>query len=89
MRGFLLGLAVIVALVVSILAVRPGGFRLQLRLAARRFRIVLVLGGVFVLGSAVIRLVFDSGPVVDYGPAVLALCLGVAFMIWGRDPVRG
>jgi hypothetical protein len=89
LRGFLLGLLVIVALMGSILAVRPGGLRLQLRLAARRLRIILVLGGIFVLGSAVIRFAFTSGPVVDFGPAALAVCLGVAFMIWGRDPVRG
>ncbi len=87
MRGFLLGLLVIVAMTVSVLAVRPGGFRRQLRLAARRFRLVLVLGGVFVFGSLVIRLAFKEGPVVDFGPAVLGVALGIAFVIFGRDPV--
>ncbi|TMC53860.1 MAG: hypothetical protein E6J20_05570 [Chloroflexi bacterium] len=76
-------------LVVSILAVRPGGFRRQLLLAARRLRIALVLGGVFVVGSVVIRLAFRSGPVVDFGPAVLALALAVAFLFVARDPVEG
>ena len=89
MRGFLLGVVVIVALMVSILAVRPGGLRLQLQLAGRRLRIILVLGGIFLLGSAIMRLAFTSGPVADFGPAALAVCLAVAFLIWGRDPVGG
>ncbi len=86
MRGFLVGLVVIVAMTVSVLAIRPGGFRRQLRLVARRFRLVLVLGGIFVFGSLVIRLAFKEGPVVDFGPAALGLVLGIAFIIWGRDP---
>ena len=89
MRGFLLGLVVLMGFVVSILAIRPGGFRRQLRLAARRLRIALVLGGVFVFGSVVIRLAFKSGPVVDFGPAVLALTLAIAFLFVARDPVAG
>ena len=88
MRGFLLGLIVIVAMTLSVLAVRPGGFRRQLRLVARRFRIVLVLGGIFVFGSLIIRLAFRDGPIVDFGPAALGVALGAAFMILGRDPVR-
>lgn len=86
MRGFLVGLVVIVAMTVSVLAIRPGGFRRQLRLVARRFRLVLVLGGIFVFGSLVIRLAFKEGPLVDFGPAALGLVLGIAFIIWGRDP---
>jgi len=86
LRGFLLGLVVLVVLSVTVLSVRPGGIRLQLRLVARRFRIMLVLGGIFVLGSAAVRLAFSSGPVLDFGPLALAVVLAVGFMIWGRDP---
>lgn len=86
MRGFLLGLVVIVVLAVTVLSVRPGGLRLQLRLVARRVRIMLVLGGIFVLGSAAIRLAFSSGPVLDFGPIALAVALAIGFIIWGRDP---
>jgi hypothetical protein len=85
-RGFVLGLAVIAAMTVSVLAIRPGGFRRQLRLAARRFRIVLVLGGIFVFGSLIMRLAFKDGPVVDFGPAALGVVLAVAFIILARDP---
>jgi hypothetical protein len=85
-RGFLFGLVVIVFLTGTILAIRPGGFKRQLRLAGRRFRIMLVLGGVFVFGSLALRLAFPEGPVADFGPAVLAVGLAVGFVIWGRDP---
>ncbi len=89
MRGFLFGLVVIVFVTGTILAIRPGGFRRQLRLAARRFRIMLVLGGIFVFGSLAIRVAFPSGPVADFGPALLALGLAIGFIIWGRDPIPG
>ena len=86
MRGFLLGLALLTVLAVSVLAVRPGGFRRQLRLVARRFRIVLALGGAYVFGSLVIRLLFTSGPVSEWGPVALALVLAVVFVFAARDP---
>ena len=52
MRGFLLGLILIVGLSLSILSLRPGGIRRQLRFAARRFRIMLILCGVFLIAAA-------------------------------------
>ena len=86
MRGFFAGLVVIVLLSVTVLAARPGGIRNQLRLAARRFRIVLVLGGVYVFGSLVMRVLFTTGPVADYGPIALAVVLAVVFVVVGQDP---
>ena len=85
-RGFVLGLVLVVGLVTTILSLRPGGFRRQLKNAARRLRIFLVLGGIYLAGTLVIRLAFPDGPVSDYGPAALALVLGVAFVIAGQDP---
>lgn len=86
MRGFVFGLVLVVAFTAIVLSVRPGGFRRQLRLVARRLRIVLWLGGIYVVGSIVIRLAFPDGPVADYGPAALALALVVVFIIVGQDP---
>ena len=80
-----MGLLVIVGVALTVLSIRPGGLRRQLRLAARRFRIVLVLGGIWMLGSLIIRLAFPNGPVSDYGPAVIAIVLGVVFMFIGQD----
>ena len=71
----------------SILSLRPGGLRRQLRFAARRFRITLILGGVFLVGSGVMRLTFPEGPVADFGPPALALVLAGIFLVIGRDPV--
>jgi hypothetical protein len=86
MRGFLLGLILIVGLTMSILSLRPGGLRRQLRFAARRFRITLILAGVFLVGSAIIRLGFPEGPVADFGPPALAVVLAAVFLVVGRDP---
>jgi hypothetical protein len=86
MRGFAIGLVMILGLVLSVLSSRPGGLRRQLRFAARRFRVGLLLGGVYLVGSAVIRLAFSQGPVSDFGPPVLALVLVAVFMLLGQDP---
>jgi hypothetical protein len=86
MRGFLIGLVFLVGLSVSVLSLRPGGLRRQLRFVARRFRLTLVLGGIFFTGSLIIRLAFPDGAMADYGPPVLATVLAVAFMVLGRDP---
>lgn len=86
MRGFLIGLIVIVGLSLSILSLRPGGIRRQLRFAGRRFRIMLILGGIFLIGSGIVRLAFLDGPVADFGPPALAIVLGAVFVVIGRDP---
>ena len=86
MRGFLIGLALIAVFAATVLSLRPGGLRRQLRMVARRLRIFLVLGGVYLAGSIAIRLLFSGGPVADYGPAALALVLAVVFVIVAQDP---
>ena len=86
MRGFAFGLILIVVLGLTILSLRPGGLRRQLRFAARRFRIMLILGGFFLLGSTIIRLAFPEGAVADYGPPALAMALAAVFFVVGRDP---
>ena len=88
MRGFVLGIFVFVGLAITVLSFRPGGLRLQLRYAARRLRIVLILGGVYVLGSSIVRLVMPDGPIAEYVPAGLAIVLLIVFLFVGRDPGR-
>jgi len=85
-RGIFIGAILAFGLTLSILMLRPGGIRRQLRLIGRRFRIVLVLLGLYVMGSLVIRLVFPSGPVSDWGPPVLATVMAVVFVFVGQDP---
>lgn len=86
MRGFFFGLALLVVLGVTVLSFRPGGIRRQLRFVARRFRIMLVLGGIFVAGSTIMRVAASQGVIADYGPPALAIVLAGVFMIVGRDP---
>lgn len=85
-RGIAIGFVLLMLLSLTVLTIRPGGLRRQLRLMARRFRIVLVLGGAYVFGSLVIRLLFTSGPVNEWGPVALALILAVVFLFAARDP---
>ncbi len=86
MRGFLFGLVLIVALTATVLSIRPGGIRRQLRLAARRLRIVLWLGGAYLAGSIAIRLAFPTGPVSDYALPALAIVLAAVFLVAAQDP---
>ncbi len=86
MRGIVFGLVLMVALSVIVLSIRPGGLRRQLRLAARRLRLVLVLGGLYLILSTVIRVFFPDGWVADYAPPVMALVLAGAFLVLAQDP---
>ena len=86
MRSFAIGLIFLVFFSVTVLSLRPGGLRQQLRFAARRLRIVLVLGGIYVAVSTIVRLVFQEGPIIDYGLPALAIVLAGAFLVLGRDP---
>jgi len=87
-RGFLLGLVLLIAVSLSVLSLRPGGLRQQLRFAARRLRIVLILGGVYVAFSTVVGLLFPHGSIAEYGPPVMALVLLAVFLVAARDPVQ-
>ena len=86
MRSFFIGLVLLVAFSATALGLRPGGLRRQLRFAARRFRIALGLGGVYVVASTAIRLLFTSGPISDFGPPLIAAILIVAYLFLARDP---
>lgn len=86
MRGFLLGFILVIALGVTILSIRPGGFRRQLRFAARRLRLVIALGAVYVVGSAILRYGFPEGQITDFGTPVLAVILLGVFFVLGQDP---
>ena len=85
MRGFLIGLVLLVFLSITILSLRPGGIRRQLRFAARRLRLALVLGGIYVVATALVRIFFPEGALADWGPPALAVALVIAFAILGQD----
>lgn len=72
----------------TVLSLRPGGLRRQLRFAARRFRIILVLGGIYVFANAIVRVLFQDGAILDWGPPALAVVLALAFVFIGQDPAE-
>ena len=86
MRGFLIGCLLLVVVSLTLLSVRRGGLRRQLRFAARRFRLALAVAAVYLVFSALVRLAFPEGPVADFGPPLLAVILVAAFVIFGQDP---
>jgi hypothetical protein len=86
LRSFLVGFLLLVFLTMTILSLRPGGLRRQLRFAARRFRLALVLGGVYVVATTVVRIAFSEGFIADWGLPLLAIVLAVIFLILGQDP---
>lgn len=86
MRGFLIGFALFVVLSLTMLSMRRGGLRRQLKFAARRLRLALALAGVYLVGSAVFKLAFPEGTVQDFGPPILALILLVVFVVFAQDP---
>ena len=85
MRGFFIGLVLLVFLSITVLSLRPGGIRRQLRFAARRLRLALVLGGIYVVATTLVRIFFPDGPVADWGLPALAAALAITFLVLGQD----
>jgi len=86
LRSFAIGLVVLVLVSITILSLRPGGIRRQLRHAGRRLRLALVLGGVYVVATTIARIFFAGTWVEDWGPPAVALALAVVFVVLGQDP---
>jgi hypothetical protein len=85
LRGFVLGLLLIPVLVITLLSIRPGGLRNQLRNVARRFKLALILGGIYLLVSAALRLLVPDQTAIDVATVALALVLTVVFVFLGQD----
>jgi hypothetical protein len=86
MRGFLIGFGLLIVLSLTTLSMRTGGLRRQLRFAARRLRVALALAGIYLVGSALVRIFFPEGAVADFGPPILALVLLLVFVVLSQDP---
>ncbi|MDQ6900566.1 MAG: hypothetical protein M3072_13855 [Candidatus Dormibacteraeota bacterium] len=85
MRGYFIGLLLLVVLVVSVLSLRPGGLRNQLRNVARRLKLALGLAGVYLVVSTVLRLTFPGDSRAEWGSIALAVVLGGIFLVLSRD----
>ena len=86
MRGFVIGLVLLVFLSITILSLRPGGIRRQMRFAAKRLRLAIVLGGIYVVATTLVRIFLPDGPVADWGPPALAVVLVITFVVLGQNP---
>ena len=85
MRGFLVGLVLILAIAVSLLSFHAGGWRRQLSNAGRRFKLAIVLVGIYLLGSAIVRGVAGSSGWLEWVPTGLAVVLVAVFGVLGQD----
>jgi UDP-N-acetylmuramyl pentapeptide phosphotransferase/UDP-N-acetylglucosamine-1-phosphate transferase len=85
LRGFLIGLILVPVLVITLLSIRPGGLRNQLRNVARRLKLALILGGIYILISAALRLLLPGKAAADYITVAVALVLTVIFIFLGQD----
>jgi uncharacterized membrane protein len=86
LRGFVIGLVLLVFLSITILSLRPGGMRRQLRFAAKRLRLAIVLGGIYVVATTLVRIFFPDGAVADWGLPALAVVLVITFAVLGQNP---
>jgi len=84
-RGFFIGIFLIFVLLVSVLSVRPGGFRHQLRNVVRRFKLAMVLAGVYLAVSTVLRLAFPNGGIAEVGMVALGAVLCITFLVLAGD----
>jgi hypothetical protein len=84
-RGFVAGMFLIVFVVVSALSLRPGGLRNQLRNVARRFKLAMILTGVYLVCSTVLRLAFPNNNLAEAGMVALAAGLCITFLVLSPD----
>lgn len=85
MRGFVAGMFLLVFAVVTVLSFRPGGLRNQLRNVARRFKLALILVGIYLVGSGALRLAFPNSGIGEIGTIALAGILCVTFLVLSPD----
>jgi 4-amino-4-deoxy-L-arabinose transferase-like glycosyltransferase len=85
MRGFVIGLFLLLFVVISVLSLRPGGLRNQLRNVARRFKIALLLAGVFLVASALFRLLVPDQNASTLATAGVGLVLALVFVLLAQE----
>lgn len=85
MRGFVIGAALMLVVVVSVLSLRPGGLRNQLRNIARRLRLALILAGIYIVVSTVVRIALPGSGIGEIALVGIAALLAVVFLVLGQD----
>ncbi len=85
MKGFFVGLVLLALVVISVLSIRPGGLRTQLRNVARRLRLALILTGIYLVASTILRLAFPDNTASQGAMIAIAAGLAITFLILGQD----
>jgi uncharacterized membrane protein len=84
-RGFFAGMFLVVFVLVTVLSLRPGGLRTQLRNVARRFKLALLLTGIYLAASTVLRVAFPTSGLAELAMVALAVGLCVTFLLLSQD----
>jgi hypothetical protein len=84
-RGLLIGLVLLFVVALSALSLRPGGLRNQFRNMARRLRLALILVGIYLLVSSILRLAFPNSVTAEWAMGAIAVVLGITFVVLGQD----
>lgn len=85
MRGVLIGLVLVGVVTFGLLSLRPGGLRNQLRNIARRFKLALLLGGIYMVVAAALRLLSPNELIMEGGMVAAALVLGGIFLVRAQE----
>lgn len=85
MRSFVIGFALLVIVSITVLSLRPGGIRKQMRDAARRLKLALVLGGIYVVAATAARIFFPDSWIESWGPPAVALALAAVFVVFAQE----
>lgn len=80
-----MGMVLIGVVTISALSIRPGGLRNGLRNAGRRLRLALIMTGIYLGISTVIRLAFPTSVVAEAALLGIAAALAIAFLILGQN----
>jgi len=84
--GIVLGLLALPVLAIAVLSIRPGGLRQQLRNVRRRFKIAMILAGVYLAAYTAARIAFSGDPRVDDALLALLAVEALVFVIMAQDP---
>lgn len=80
-----MGAVVLPAIILITLSTRRGGLRNALRNIVRRLKLFLILAGVYLLGSGVIKVALDGRELGDYAVTGLAAVLALVFILQAPD----
>jgi hypothetical protein len=84
-RGVFIGLLLLGIVAFGVLSIRPGGLRNQFRNMARRLRLALIMGGIYMLVSGGFRIVLSDSPWGEWGPIGVAVVLSIAFVVMSAE----